>query len=42
MFLESAMGDDMGLPYTVNEFRNNFVNLALAGSLGDISGLVIG
>jgi muramoyltetrapeptide carboxypeptidase LdcA involved in peptidoglycan recycling len=36
------MGDDMCLPYTVNEFRNNLVNLALAGILEDTSGLVIG
>lgn len=42
LFLESAMGDNMGLPYTVNQFRNNLVDLALAGILQDISGLVIG
>lgn len=42
LFLESAMGDDMQLPYSVSEFRNNLVDLALPGILHDISGLVVG
>lgn len=42
MFLETAMGDDMQLPYSVAEFRNNFVDLALSGALYEISGLVVG
>lgn len=42
LFLESSMGDDMRLPYTVDEFRGNLVDLALAGVLQDISGLVVG
>lgn len=42
LFLESAMGDDMQLPYSVDEFRNNLVDLALSGVLHEISGLVVG
>ncbi|KGO36202.1 Peptidase S66, LD-carboxypeptidase A [Penicillium expansum] len=42
LFLESAMGDDMQLPYSVSQFRNNLVDLALSGMLHKISGLVIG
>jgi muramoyltetrapeptide carboxypeptidase LdcA involved in peptidoglycan recycling len=42
LFLESAMGDNMKLPYSVSEFRNNLVDLALSGILHDISGLVVG
>ncbi|KAJ5710633.1 peptidase family S66 [Penicillium malachiteum] len=42
LFLESAMGDNVQLPYSVNEFRNNFVDLALYGVLNEIQGLVIG
>lgn len=48
LFLESAMGDDMHLPYSVSEFRNNLVDLALSEGGGggnvlhDISGLVVG
>ncbi|KAJ5811577.1 hypothetical protein N7474_007878 [Penicillium riverlandense] len=42
LFLESAMGDDMQLPYSVSEFRNNLVDLALSGVLYEISGLVVG
>lgn len=42
LFLESAMGDDLNVPYSVDEFRNNLVDLALGGVLNEISGLVIG
>lgn len=42
LFLESAMGDNMQLPYSVSEFRNNLVDLALSGVLHEISGLVVG
>ncbi|KAH8693847.1 LD-carboxypeptidase [Talaromyces proteolyticus] len=42
VFLESAMGDDVTIPYSVDEYRNNLVDLALAGVFNDINGLVIG
>ncbi|KAJ5726565.1 peptidase S66 LD-carboxypeptidase A [Penicillium malachiteum] len=42
IFLESSMGDNVQLPYSVDEFRNNLVDLALSGVLNEIRGLVIG
>jgi len=42
LFLETAMGDSLGQPYTVDQFREHFVDLALASVLNDINGLVIG
>ncbi|RHZ64924.1 uncharacterized protein CDV56_107096 [Aspergillus thermomutatus] len=42
LFLETAMGDDMHRPYNVANFRKSLADLALAGVLRDISGLVIG
>ncbi|OOQ88230.1 LD-carboxypeptidase [Penicillium brasilianum] len=42
LFLESAMGDNMQLPYSVSQFRNNLVDLALSGILHEIRGLVVG
>lgn len=36
LFLESAMGDNIQLPYSVSEFRNNLVDLALSGILREI------
>ncbi|KAJ6032495.1 peptidase family S66 [Penicillium herquei] len=42
LFLESSMGDNVQLPYSVGEFRNNLVDLALSGVLNEIRGLVIG
>ncbi|PWY62401.1 peptidase S66, LD-carboxypeptidase A [Aspergillus eucalypticola CBS 122712] len=42
LFLESAMGDNMQLPYSVSQFRNNLVDLALSGILHEVRGLVIG
>lgn len=42
LFLESAMGDNMQLPYSVSQFRNNLVDLALSGMLHEIRGLVVG
>lgn len=35
------MGDDVTVPYSVDEYRNNLVDLALAGVFNDINGLVI-
>ncbi|BCR98338.1 uncharacterized protein AKAW2_40021S [Aspergillus luchuensis] len=42
LFLESAMGDNLQLPYSVSQFRNNLVDLALSGILHEIRGLVVG
>ncbi|GKZ36049.1 hypothetical protein AbraIFM66950_006924 [Aspergillus brasiliensis] len=42
LFLESAMGDNMQLPYSVSRFRNSLVDLALSGILHEIRGLVVG
>ncbi len=42
LFLESAMGDNIQLPYSVSQFRNNLVDLALSGILHEIRGLVVG
>ncbi|KAJ5560039.1 hypothetical protein N7513_002438 [Penicillium frequentans] len=42
LFLETSMGGDITLPYTVTDFRSNLVDLALSGALQDISGLAIG
>ncbi|KAJ5881502.1 peptidase S66 LD-carboxypeptidase A [Penicillium soppii] len=42
LFLESSMGDDIQLPYSVSKFRNNLVDLALCGILHEIRGLIIG
>jgi muramoyltetrapeptide carboxypeptidase LdcA involved in peptidoglycan recycling len=42
LVLESAMGDDMRLPYTVDKFRQSLAELAIAGVLCNIAGLVIG
>ncbi|OJJ45271.1 hypothetical protein ASPZODRAFT_17490 [Penicilliopsis zonata CBS 506.65] len=42
LFLESSMGDNTQVPYSVDRFRGSLVDLALGGVLGDISGLVIG
>lgn len=35
-------GDDLGKPYSVRAFREALVDLALAGVLGSVSGLVVG
>ena len=42
LFLETAMGGNLTDPYPITKLRNHFVNLALAGVLGEIQGLVIG
>ncbi|GLA35975.1 hypothetical protein AnigIFM63309_001359 [Aspergillus niger] len=42
LFLESSMGDNLQLPYSVSQFRNNLVDLALSGILHEIRGLVVG
>jgi muramoyltetrapeptide carboxypeptidase LdcA involved in peptidoglycan recycling len=42
LFLESSMGDDISLPYSVTDFRSSLVDLALSGALHDISGMAIG
>jgi len=42
LFLETSMGGDITLPYSVTDFRSNLVDLALSGALHDISGLAIG
>ncbi|KAB8227341.1 S66 peptidase family protein [Aspergillus alliaceus] len=42
LVLESAMGDDMRLPYTVDKFRQSLVELAISGVFCNITGLVIG
>lgn len=36
------MGDNMRLPYSVSNFRKSLVDLALAGILHEISGLLVG
>jgi muramoyltetrapeptide carboxypeptidase LdcA involved in peptidoglycan recycling len=42
LLLESAMGDNMRQPYPLDKFRQSLVELAVAGVLHNISGLVIG
>ncbi|KAK0263639.1 hypothetical protein LTR35_017479 [Friedmanniomyces endolithicus] len=42
LFLETSTGGRITEPYSVREFRNHFVDLALSGVLGDIQGLVMG
>lgn len=42
LFLETAMGGNLTDPYPITKLRNHFVNLALAGVLSEIQGLVIG
>ncbi|OOF90641.1 hypothetical protein ASPCADRAFT_519063 [Aspergillus carbonarius ITEM 5010] len=42
MFLESAMGDSLAQPYSVDRFRSALVDLALCGVLQQIRGLVVG
>ncbi|KAJ5738147.1 peptidase S66 LD-carboxypeptidase A [Penicillium malachiteum] len=42
LFLKSAMGDNVQLPYSVGQFRNKLVDLALYGVLNEIQGLLIG
>lgn len=42
LFLESSMGDNLQLAYSVSKFRSNLVDLALSGVLNEISGLVVG
>lgn len=42
LFLESAMGDNMQLPYSVKQFQNSLALLALSCTLHEIRGLVVG